>query len=68
MSLARVSVRLESIAAAKRQKKAAVPAIGQTEIHFNGSFRLFGGVEGRANAIQRRSRSVTFAGGRRSLE
>lgn len=66
--LARITIRLEPVAAAKCQEKAFFPGVRQVEIQLNNPVRFFRSAQRCTNAVKRRSCGVALTSGRCPLE
>ena len=68
ISLTRITIRTESVTAAKREKQPATPAVGQAEIHFHRALQLGSGIQCCAYTAERCGSRVTFSCRRRSFK
>src|SRR5580704_5417557 len=68
MTLARIPVGLEAVAAAQCSKQTPAPAIGQRELHLDRAFGLLGSLEGSENSIGGCRCGVSLTHSRGTLE
>ena len=58
--LAWIAIRPQSVAAAEREKKPAIPAVWQTKNHLDGTFHTFGRAQHLADTIERCGSGITL--------
>ncbi len=56
--LTRIAIETEAVAAAKCQEKSTVPAVRQTETHFNRALGVFRSTKRCTNTVERRSSGI----------
>jgi len=64
----RITIRRESVTAAKREKQPATPTVGQAEIHFHRALQLGSGIHCCAYTAEPCGSGVTFSCRRRSFK